>query len=53
MGEAKLSLDKSLQEVARVRAELEAVRKEADVERTTLEEKARFEAHRPRRCLVG
>ena len=52
VGEAKLSLDKKVQEVARIREELESVRKEAEVERTTLEEKARFDAHRPQRLVL-
>lgn len=47
VGELKLSLEERERSLATARAKLEAVRREAEVERTAQEEKARFDAHRP------
>lgn len=49
VGELKLALEERERALARVQSELEAVRREADAERTAQEERARFEAHRPSR----
>lgn len=49
VGELKLALEERERDLSRVQSELEAVRREADAERTAQEERARFEAHRPSR----
>lgn len=49
VGELKLSLEERERSLNITRAQLKAVRREAEVERTAQEEKAKFEAHRPLR----